>query len=76
MSNATYYVQSCPTCGRSLRIRVEYLGKSLICQHCRGSLTAVQSDGVPLRPLSRSSRGDTLLERADALLRQSEHAPG
>ena len=27
MSKATYFVQECPTCGRDLEIRVEYLGK-------------------------------------------------
>ncbi len=32
MSNPTYFVQECPTCGRRLQIRVEYLGKRVVCQ--------------------------------------------
>jgi uncharacterized protein (DUF983 family) len=34
MPHSTYFVQECPTCGRTLRVRVEYLGKSVRCQHC------------------------------------------
>ena len=40
MSNATYFDQECPTCGRRLHIRVEYLGKRVVCQHCRGKFLA------------------------------------
>jgi hypothetical protein len=40
MSSSTYFSQGCPTCGRNLLIRVEYLGKKLVCQHCRGELYA------------------------------------
>ena len=28
MPGGTYFVQECPTCGRSLQVRVEYLGKA------------------------------------------------
>ncbi len=61
MPNRTYYVQECPTCGRRLQIRVEYLGRRLICQHCQGSLIAAD-------PAMRADCGNNLLERADALL--------
>lgn len=40
MSNVTYFDQECPTCGRGLHIRVEYLGKRVVCQHCRGEFVA------------------------------------
>lgn len=40
MANSMYFVQECPTCGRGLQIRVEYLGRQVVCQHCRGKLTA------------------------------------
>jgi hypothetical protein len=40
MSRSTYFVQGCPTCGRRLHIRVEYLGKRVVCEHCRGQFTA------------------------------------
>jgi hypothetical protein len=77
MSNPTYFVQECPTCGRSLQIRVEYLGKKLVCQHCHGALIAAD-------PSMRSDHGEskkTLLRRADELLatvslrRMQSHAP-
>jgi hypothetical protein len=40
MSPSTYFVQECPTCGRRLHIRVEYLGRRVVCQHCHGALIA------------------------------------
>ncbi len=64
MSNPTYYVQECPTCGRRLQIRVEYLGRKLVCQHCQGSLIAAD-------PVAHRDGGDSateLLRRANELL--------
>jgi len=64
MSSSTYFVQECPTCGRQLQIRVEYLGKRVVCQHCRGHLTACDPNS--------NRYGDTasaLLHRVDELLR-------
>jgi DNA-directed RNA polymerase subunit RPC12/RpoP len=71
MMHSTYFVQECPTCGRTLRIRVEYLGRQLTCQHCRGKLQAQDPDsreGAP--PLS----GMALLQRANELLSRSRIA--
>jgi hypothetical protein len=64
MTRATYYVQECPTCGRRLQIRVEYLGKLVACQHCRGQFEA--SDGLTRRKVSEP--GSSLLSRAEELL--------
>ncbi|HET6883319.1 MAG TPA: hypothetical protein VFI31_24430 [Pirellulales bacterium] len=61
MAEATYFVQECPTCGRRLQIRVEYLGKRLVCQHCHGSLVA-SDRSVPVYP------GFNILQRATELL--------
>jgi Zn finger protein HypA/HybF involved in hydrogenase expression len=64
MSNPTYFVQECPTCGRSLQIRVEYLGRKVVCQHCQGALTAAD-------PTMRCDCGESkksLLRRAEELL--------
>jgi len=61
MSRATYFVQECPTCGRSLQINVEHLGRQVMCQHCHGRFEASQS--APLEP-----RGADLLRRAEQLL--------
>ncbi len=65
MSNSTYFVQECPTCGRGLQIRVMYLGKRVVCQHCQGRFVASDPSNA-----ARSCAGyeDTLLRRADELL--------
>lgn len=65
MSNPTYYVQECPTCGRRLQIRVEYLGRTVACQHCQGAFTA--TDPASLRN-DRCEGSSALLKRADQLL--------
>ena len=31
MPSPLYFIQECPTCGRSLQIRVGYLGKQVVC---------------------------------------------
>ena len=66
MSNATYFVQECPTCGRRLQIRVEYLGRRVVCQHCQGQLIA--TDPANMRYDAPTS-SNALLQRADELLR-------
>ena len=65
MFPATYFVQSCPICGRSLQIRLEYLGRTVACQHCRGKFTASDPALLPIIPVHGS---DDLLTRADELL--------
>ncbi len=65
MANATYFVQGCPTCGRRLQIRVEYLGRRLVCQHCQGHFQAI--DPASARP-DYVDRGSALLQRANQLL--------
>ncbi len=65
MSRSTYFVQECPTCGRSLQVRVEYLGRHVVCQHCHGRFEASDSACA-----LKGSSGD-LLRRADELLQSS-----
>ena len=65
MANATYFVQECPTCGRNLQIRIEYLGKEVICQHCDASFEACDPTSSAYPP---SDSGIALLLRADELL--------
>jgi hypothetical protein len=63
MAQTTYFFQECPTCGRHLRIRVQYLGREMACAHCRRTFTAtdrVSHIDVPA--------DGTLLERAERLL--------
>ena len=40
---ATYYIQICPTCGRRLEIKIEYIGLEVSCYHCRARFTAENS---------------------------------
>ena len=70
MSSPTYFSQECPTCGRNLRIRVEYLGKLLVCQHCRGQLHARDTVNVSIDEADDSSK---ILKRADELLASVDH---
>jgi hypothetical protein len=70
MSWPTYFVQECPTCGRRLQIRMQYLGKWVECQHCQGQLIAADSAN------SRRDGGESsnaLLRRADELLETISH---
>ena len=68
MSNGTYFVQECPTCGRRLHVRVEYLGRNVVCQHCRGRFVACD----PSAPRVDEANGaEALLRRAEELLRRA-----
>ncbi len=69
MSNATYFVQACPVCGRRLQIRVEYLGKSVVCRHCQGQLVAADPANVRC---DQPEYGSALLRRANELLESIE----
>jgi len=62
MPNATFFVQECPTCGRKLEVLVEYLVRSLACKHCGGRFLAQYG--------TSTAAGQSLLNRADALLRE------
>ena len=65
MLKPVYYVQECPTCGRSLQIRVAYLGRRMVCQHCLGEFEATD----PANKQNTPPVGhDDLLARADDLL--------
>jgi len=63
----TFFVQQCPTCGRSLHIQVQYLGRTLTCQHCNGKLQATE-------PSDARASNLAILDRADALLNQTKIA--
>ena len=67
MSGATYFVQECPTCGRRLQVRIEYLGRTVVCQHCRGPFLARDLEGC-----APDESGGALLERVDQLLASAD----
>ena len=69
MAMATYFVQECPTCGRNLQVRIEYLGKRVVCQHCSAAFEACDPSS-PAYPPEESSL--SLLDRADRLIESAE----
>jgi hypothetical protein len=71
MTRSTYFVQECPTCGRNLQVRVQYLGKQVICQHCGARFEACDPASGAYPPPSSSL---SLLERAEQLLQTTAAA--
>ena len=53
----TYYLQPCPTCGRRLQIRIEYINRKVICYHCNASFVASDPDigSAPESPIVESA---------------------
>ena len=74
MSWSTYFVQECTTCGRTLQIRVEYLGRIVVCQHCGGKLLAQDpaNYGSHREEEAEARLRPNLLRRADELLSSVE----
>ena len=62
---SSFFVQECPTCSRRLHIRVKYLGKRVVCQHCRGKFIAFDSS---TKRYTSPESTDVLLRRVDELL--------
>ena len=62
---AAYFVQECPTCGRNLQVRVEYMGKRVVCQHCKAKFEACDPTSESYPPMESSL---SLLARADQLI--------
>ncbi len=76
MSKSAYFMQECGTCGRNLRVRISYLGKQVVCQHCKSQFKATEfraTDSIgkgdsPVKPASAAlKRADELLAAADAI---------
>jgi hypothetical protein len=68
MSRATFFIRECPTCGRRLQIRVEYLGRMVRCKHCEAHFVAYDpsTSAEPADPrLSLLERANQLLESFD-----------
>ncbi|MGL6195757.1 MAG: hypothetical protein ACRC2T_13155 [Thermoguttaceae bacterium] len=68
----TYYLQPCPTCGRSLQVRIAYMGRKVLCRHCRASFIAIDPDleweGSAFEPTRNKENevSDKQLELAEA----------
>jgi hypothetical protein len=64
MPRTTFFLLECPICGRTLQVRVEYLGRTVACVHCRGEFPAADPNQYHVPDAS----GVELLRRADELL--------
>ena len=67
-----FFVNECPTCGRYLHIRVEYLGKRVVCPHCGGKFDAVD---LAVHDLPVSDSVHSLMQRVDELLEVQVNDP-
>ncbi len=47
MASGMFFVRPCPTCGRHLEIRVELLGREVLCRHCSAEFVATQRCETP-----------------------------
>jgi uncharacterized Zn finger protein (UPF0148 family) len=71
MSNAVFFNQHCPTCGRRLQIRVEYLGRRVVCPHCNRKLEASDPS---VGEVAKVDPAEQLIRRADELLETADLA--
>jgi len=62
MGSRIYFVQGCPICGRRLNIRIEYLGRRLVCRHCGGQFVAQDPANAPAPDSEALRRAQQLLE--------------
>ena len=67
MPSSVFFVQNCPACGRSLQVKIAYLGKGIACQHCNAEFVASHQEMV-----EASESGLALLDRADELLKAAQ----
>ena len=65
MAGITYFVQECPTCGRKVQVRVNYLGKRVACRHCGAQFAACDPQSPEYPPADSSL---AMLARVDQLL--------
>lgn len=70
------FIESCPTCGRRIHLRVALLGKAVECPHChcefecgaRGAEpTVVETNVLPIQ-----AAPDPLMERAERMLAETQ----
>jgi hypothetical protein len=64
MPHPTTFSQDCPTCGRRLHVRTEYVKQKVACQHCRAIFVA----HPPEQTCPQNDWRTALMKRADELL--------
>lgn len=71
MAAGTYFVRACPTCGRTLEIRVEWLNRKVECSHCHGVFLASEREE---RPVSDQKIEQILARTQDYLAAFGNHS--
>jgi len=66
MVGGAHFMKSCPTCGRQLQIKVQYMGRRVSCGHCQAGFVATESDSA--QALKGVFDAPELMRRADELL--------
>ncbi|MCS7305902.1 MAG: transposase [Thermoguttaceae bacterium] len=67
MVSRIYFIQRCPICGRRLNIRLEYLGRRMLCQHCGGQFVAQDPGTGTHSPSETLRRAQELLDNSSEL---------
>ncbi len=76
---SVHFTQSCPTCGRRIRVRASLMGMSVACQHCNATFKA-DGDDHPFDSFSSLKTGNTdrsiaePMEHVDPLMARVEKA--
>jgi transcription elongation factor Elf1 len=72
MSNSVRFAKRCPTCGRTLQIPVDMIGKEVCCHGCGASFHATMLETAPKLNIYEGidERVDRLIQAADQQLQQ------
>ncbi len=69
MSSSVRFAKVCPTCGRTLQIPVELLGRDVCCHGCGAGFKASDSEcSLPGKVEGIDQRVDRLIQEADKQL--------
>ncbi len=69
MSNSVRFAKVCPTCGRTLQIPVELLGRDVCCHGCGAGFKANALEaGDPVKTEDIDERVERLIQAADKQL--------
>ena len=72
---SVHFTQSCPTCGRRIRIRASLMGCEVGCQHCHAVFVA-QADGVSgaKETVPNDESRDPLMDRVEQVLHRADES--
>jgi hypothetical protein len=66
MSSSVRFAKVCPTCGRTLQIPVDLLGRDVCCHGCGAAFKATASNEV------RARAGEDIDQRVDRLIQEAD----